>query len=182
MLLIPIAAGKARLSTRWTSAGIVVHSCRIKEELHVRARPSIEPKTAGRLLATALGLTAVLAIATSAAQARPSATNLSLVAYSTPAGAFGKIIPAFQKTAAGKDVTFKQSYGSLRPAGGRGAQRPAGRRREPLARARHVGALAGRPDQHELEQGSVRRHGHRLDRRVRRAQGQSRRTSRRGPT
>ena len=48
-------------------------------------------------------------------QARPSSTNLSLVAYSTPAGAFSKIIPAFQKTAAGKDVTFKQSYGASGP-------------------------------------------------------------------
>ena len=67
------------------------------------------------MLATALGVTAVLAVATSAAQARPSATNLSLVAYSTPAGAFSKIIPAFQKTAAGKDVTFKQSYGASGP-------------------------------------------------------------------
>ncbi len=72
-------------------------------------------RTSVRLLATALGVTAALAVATSAAQARPSATNLSLVAYSTPAGAFGKIIPAFQKTAAGKDVTFRQSYGASGP-------------------------------------------------------------------
>ena len=57
----------------------------------------------------------MLAIATSAAQARRASTNLSLVAYSTPAGAFGKIIPAFQATAAGKDVTFKQSYGASGP-------------------------------------------------------------------
>jgi sulfate/thiosulfate-binding protein len=68
-----------------------------------------------RLLATALGVAAVLAIATSAAQARPSAVNLSLVAYSTPAGAFSKIIPAFQKTAEGNGVTFKQSYGASGP-------------------------------------------------------------------
>jgi sulfate transport system substrate-binding protein len=54
----------------------------------------------------------VLGVSASAAQARPAATNLSLVAYSTPAGAFSKIIPAFQATAAGKDVTFKQSYGA----------------------------------------------------------------------
>ena len=57
-------------------------------------------------------------------------------------------------------------------AGGRRPQRPSGRRREPLARARRLGALAGGPGRHELEQGQVRRHGHRLDRRVRRAQGQ----------
>jgi sulfate/thiosulfate-binding protein len=79
----------------------------------VRAVPG---KTVRRkLLATALGLAAVCAIATSAAQARPASTNLSLVAYSTPAGAFSKIIPAFQATAAGKDVTFKQSYGASGP-------------------------------------------------------------------
>ncbi len=66
----------------------------------------------GRLLIAALGLTAVSAAASSAAQARTSSTNLSLVAYSTPAGAYSKIIPAFQATAAGKDVTFKQSYGA----------------------------------------------------------------------
>jgi sulfate/thiosulfate-binding protein len=72
-------------------------------------------KPARLLLATALGLTAALAVATSAAQARPAATNLSLVAYSTPAAAFSKIIPAFQATPAGKDVTFKQSYGASGP-------------------------------------------------------------------
>ena len=65
-----------------------------------------------RMLAMAVGMTAVLGVSASAAQARPAATNLSLVAYSTPAGAFSKIIPAFQATAAGKDVTFKQSYGA----------------------------------------------------------------------
>jgi sulfate transport system substrate-binding protein len=64
------------------------------------------------MLAMAVGVTAVLGVSASAAQARPAATNLSLVAYSTPAGAFSKIIPAFQATAAGKDVTFKQSYGA----------------------------------------------------------------------
>jgi len=39
-------------------------------------------------------------------------TKLSLVAYSTPREAYGQVIPAFQKTAAGKDVSFSQSYGS----------------------------------------------------------------------
>ncbi len=39
-------------------------------------------------------------------------TKLSLVAYSTPGLAFAKIIPAFQKTAAGKDIDFDQSYGA----------------------------------------------------------------------
>src|SRR5436190_14824976 len=37
--------------------------------------------------------------------------KLALVAYSTPQEAYEKIIPAFQKTAAGKGVKFDQSYG-----------------------------------------------------------------------
>jgi sulfate/thiosulfate transport system substrate-binding protein len=38
--------------------------------------------------------------------------KLSLVAYSTPQEAYDQLIPAFQKTAAGKGVTFSQSYGA----------------------------------------------------------------------
>jgi sulfate transport system substrate-binding protein len=38
--------------------------------------------------------------------------KLSLVAYSTPREAYGKLISAFQKTSAGKDVSFSQSYGA----------------------------------------------------------------------
>lgn len=37
--------------------------------------------------------------------------SLTLVAYSTPAAAYAQIIPAFQKTKAGQDVTFTQSFG-----------------------------------------------------------------------
>jgi len=46
------------------------------------------------------------------AQAAASSTTLSLVAYSTPKDAYGKIIPAFQATPAGKNVSFNQSYGA----------------------------------------------------------------------
>ena len=35
---------------------------------------------------------------------RAADTKLSLVAYSTPREAYGKLIPLFQKTPAGKDV------------------------------------------------------------------------------
>jgi sulfate/thiosulfate-binding protein len=38
--------------------------------------------------------------------------RLSLVAYSTPREAYAALIPAFQKTAAGKGVSFSQSYGA----------------------------------------------------------------------
>src|SRR5438067_2570995 len=46
------------------------------------------------------------------AQAAASNTTLSLVAYSTPKDAYGKIIPGFQATPAGKNVSFNQSYGA----------------------------------------------------------------------
>ena len=39
-------------------------------------------------------------------------TTLSLVAYSTPKDAYAKIIPAFQGSSVGKDVSFNQSYGA----------------------------------------------------------------------
>jgi sulfate/thiosulfate-binding protein len=39
-------------------------------------------------------------------------TKLTLVAYSTPKEAYGQLIPAFQKTVAGKGVSFSQSYGA----------------------------------------------------------------------
>ncbi|HEY2599914.1 MAG TPA: sulfate ABC transporter substrate-binding protein [Thermoleophilaceae bacterium] len=41
-----------------------------------------------------------------------SSNKLSLVAYSTPQEAYAALIPAFQKTPAGKGVTFSQSYGA----------------------------------------------------------------------
>ena len=64
--------------------------------------------------AIALVATAVAAIAGigSAASGRVAGTKLNLVAYSTPREAYAKLIPLFQKTAAGKDVDFSQSYGA----------------------------------------------------------------------
>jgi sulfate/thiosulfate transport system substrate-binding protein len=50
-------------------------------------------------------------LALSAAASRRD-ISLTLVAYSTPREAYGKIISAFQKTPAGKDVNFTQSYGA----------------------------------------------------------------------
>jgi sulfate transport system substrate-binding protein len=40
-----------------------------------------------------------------------AAASLTLVAYSTPKPAYGKLISAFQATSAGQGVTFSQSYG-----------------------------------------------------------------------
>jgi sulfate transport system substrate-binding protein len=59
-------------------------------------------------IATAAGVGGSDTSATSAA----NDTELSLVAYTTPREAYAKLIPMFQKTAAGKDVSFKQSYGA----------------------------------------------------------------------
>ncbi len=67
-------------------------------------------------LVAALGLLAAALAATagigSAAPKRSADTKLSLVAYSTPREAYGKLIPAFQKTGAGDGVSFTQSYGA----------------------------------------------------------------------
>jgi len=46
------------------------------------------------------------------AHAASAKTTLALVAYSTQKDAYAKIIPAFESTAAGKDVSFTQSYGA----------------------------------------------------------------------
>src|SRR3954452_19394646 len=47
-----------------------------------------------------------------AASSGDGQTKLSLVAYSTPQEAYQELIPAFQKTAAGKGVGFTESYGA----------------------------------------------------------------------
>jgi len=69
----------------------------------------------------AAGLVSTLALAacastdppsTAAAAAGGKEVTLSLVAYSTPQAAYEKIIAAFQKTEAGKNVKFTQSYGA----------------------------------------------------------------------
>jgi len=63
-------------------------------------------------LRTLLALSVLALAFASGASGAASDTKLNLVAYSTPAAAFAKIIPAFQATPAGKDVSFSQSYGA----------------------------------------------------------------------
>jgi len=59
-----------------------------------------------------IGTLAVVAgVVAGGATAATESTNLTLVAYSTPKAAFSQLIPAFQSTSAGKDVSFTQSYG-----------------------------------------------------------------------
>ena len=73
--------------------------------------------TRTRPIRIALALVAVIAAATVVACGSEDSgggdgggEKLSLIAYSTPQEAYEEIIPAFQKTAAGKGVTFNQSY------------------------------------------------------------------------
>jgi sulfate/thiosulfate-binding protein len=63
------------------------------------------------IAALAAALIALSAVVT-ACGGGGSGNKLSLVAYSTPQEAYEALIPAFEKTTAGKDVSFSQSYGA----------------------------------------------------------------------
>jgi sulfate/thiosulfate transport system substrate-binding protein len=71
-----------------------------------------------KIIATVMALvvvgavTAAAAFAGSSAPARSADSQLSIVAYTTPREAYAKLIPLFQKTPQGKDVSFRQSYGA----------------------------------------------------------------------
>jgi sulfate transport system substrate-binding protein len=65
------------------------------------------------LLAVPLAATALaLAACGGGSSSKSGGGSLSLVAYSTPKEAYAQIIPAFQRTPAGKGIGFTQSYGS----------------------------------------------------------------------
>jgi sulfate/thiosulfate-binding protein len=53
----------------------------------------------------------VALVGVAVASAASKGTTLSLVAYSTPREAYAKLIPLYQQTPQGKDVSFTQSYG-----------------------------------------------------------------------
>jgi sulfate/thiosulfate-binding protein len=63
-------------------------------------------------LAFAALLAALLSIGAAACGDGSDSGSLSLVAYSTPQEAYEEIIPAFEKTAEGGGVSFRQSYGA----------------------------------------------------------------------
>ncbi len=65
----------------------------------------------GALAATLLAVAAIGCGGTSGASGDGKG-KLTLVAYSTPQEAYQEIIPAFQKTSAGRGVGFTQSYGA----------------------------------------------------------------------
>jgi sulfate/thiosulfate-binding protein len=68
------------------------------------------------LLAAVLGLAVLTGCGGPAAEGQTSGDGsggeISLVAYSTPKEAYGELIPAFNRTPAGKGVKFTQSYGA----------------------------------------------------------------------
>jgi sulfate/thiosulfate transport system substrate-binding protein len=66
----------------------------------------------GRISLTLLPLLVLAAGIVVGARAATEKTTVSLVAYSTPKDAYAKILPAFESTPAGKDVSFTQSYGA----------------------------------------------------------------------
>jgi sulfate/thiosulfate transport system substrate-binding protein len=70
------------------------------------------PALAFAVVAAATIAAALAAIFAPQAPARGSGVGLSLVAYSTPREAYGRLIPLFQKTPAGDGVSFTQSYGA----------------------------------------------------------------------
>lgn len=63
------------------------------------------------LAATAAALAATAAIAGCGSSGGGSSKSLTLIAYSTPQSAFGSLTSAYQKTSAGKGVSFSQSFG-----------------------------------------------------------------------
>jgi sulfate transport system substrate-binding protein len=82
--------------------------------MQIRRRHRVALVAAG--LVAGLGLTACASTdppaSASSTGTSAKAVTLSLVAYSTPQAAYEKIIAAFQKTPAGKNVKFTQSYGA----------------------------------------------------------------------
>jgi sulfate transport system substrate-binding protein len=68
-------------------------------------------KTRIPLLLSILVVVPVLAACGSSSSGSSGGGHLNLVAYSTPKEAYAALIPAFNKTPAGKGVSFTQSYG-----------------------------------------------------------------------
>ena len=65
-----------------------------------------------RIRLTLVAIAAIAGVAAGAAGAAPQDVKLSLIAYSTPREAYAKLIPLFQKTPEGAEVSFTQSYGA----------------------------------------------------------------------
>src|ERR1700719_1217324 len=64
-----------------------------------------------RTLAVAVSLIAAALALGACGSSSSQGKHLTLVAYSTPQGAYEKLIPAFESTPEGRGVSFSQSYG-----------------------------------------------------------------------
>jgi len=90
----------------WYGAG----SIKLTKKVNFTLAP---PLRAAALVALVLTLSALAAgCGSSSSASGDGGGELSLVAYSTPKEAYVELIPAFQKTAAGKGVSFSQSFGA----------------------------------------------------------------------
>jgi sulfate/thiosulfate transport system substrate-binding protein len=83
-------------------------NCRKSEKEDYDVLKPTERSLAAALAAALIAVSALIV----ACGGSSSSGSLSLVAYSTPQEAYEQIIPAFEKTAAGKNAKFKQSYGA----------------------------------------------------------------------
>ncbi len=78
----------------------------------VTMRKTLRKKTTTRALGlAAAALCALALLAGCGSSSSGDSKSLTLVAYSTPQSAYGSLISAFQKTSAGKGVSFSQSFG-----------------------------------------------------------------------
>ena len=93
----------------------------MREQLTSARRPVVRRILLAAGLAAAVAVTAACGGSSSAEAgaggsagtgSSGKAVKLALTAYSTPQVAYQELIPAFQKTDAGKNVTFTQSYGA----------------------------------------------------------------------
>src|SRR5439155_6974401 len=93
--------------------GLVVYACLHKPD-HFDKQGGMTTIMTRLMLPFALLAAAALAAGcgSSSDAAGGGGGKLSLVAYSTPKEAYAALIPAFQKTAAGKGAKFTESYGS----------------------------------------------------------------------
>jgi sulfate transport system substrate-binding protein len=75
-------------------------------------RVQVRIAAAGALVVTVAALAAACGGSSGSTAGAATGGKINLVAYSTPEASYEKLIPAFGRTAAGKGVTFTQSYGA----------------------------------------------------------------------
>jgi sulfate/thiosulfate-binding protein len=95
----------------WYSFAVLLISLQMEIVfMHLASRRT--KKTIQALCVAMAALAAALAIAAcGSSSGGDSSKSVTLIAYSTPQSAFSSLISAYQKTSAGKGVSFSQSYG-----------------------------------------------------------------------